>query len=521
MRCPYCNVEVGSDDVFCGDCGKPLPRAPKEERKRRTPLIVGILAIVAVGCVIGGVVIVILGGRMLSVLPDLSPTPSQLATSTPIPTSILPPTPSVTWLTYDGVELGVSLEYPQAWLVNEDLGVPQVVFAEKEEDLAVDAFLLGTSFIVALNPTDDLDLYSAQEALQYATQFMGEAYADVEAGEIEPRRIAGYDGAWMTIEGEFDREDVRLSGWLAAVVAYDHLYLLSGAAPTEDWTYQQPILNTMLDSVRISEPYRPTVLPTPSPTSSPIATPAAGADAYEPDDSFGQARAIATDGTRQSHSLHIEGDRDYVYFDADEGTSHTIETLNLGSDIDTIIYLYDGEENELAHDDDGAEESLASRITWVAPESGTYYVMIRDLGDDSAGSSATYEISVVSTDAIEGADSYEPDESFARASSIATDGTYQTHTFHVTGDVDYVSFSAQEGVEYTIETGDLEGECDTEIHLYDEDGIELDYDDDGADESVASRLVWTAPSGGTYYVLIEEYQGRAGPDVGYRIWVTR
>ena len=75
MRCPYCNVEVGSNDVFCGDCGKPLPRAPKEERTSRTPLIVGILAIVAIGCVIGGVVIVILGGRMLSVLPDLSPTP--------------------------------------------------------------------------------------------------------------------------------------------------------------------------------------------------------------------------------------------------------------------------------------------------------------------------------------------------------------------------------------------------------------------------------------------------------------
>ena len=521
MRCPYCKVEVGSDDVFCGDCGKPLPRAPKEERRTRAPLIVGILAIVAVGCVIGGVVIVTLGGRMLSVLPDLSPTPSQIATSTPIPTSILPPTPSVTWLTYDGVELGISLEYPQAWLVNEDLGVPQVVFAEKEEDLAVDAFLLGTSFIVLLSPTDDLDLQSPQEALQYATEFLRQTYAEVEVGEIEPRRIAGHDGAWVTIDGEFERQSVRLKGWLASMVVHDYVYLLSGAAPIEDWSYQQPILATMLDSVRISEPYHPTVLPTPSPRPSPTPAQAPGADGYEPDDSLAQARPIATDGTRQSHNLHIEGDRDYVYFDADEATGYTIETLNLGSDIDTIIYLYDGEENEIAYDDDGAEESLASRLTWVAPESGTHYVMIRDLGDDSAGSSATYEISVVSTDAIEGADSYEPDDSFARANSIATDGTYQTHTFHVTADLDYVSFSAQEGVEYTIETGDLEGECDTEIYLYDEDGTELDYDDDGADESVASRLVWTAPSSGTYYVLIEEYQGRAGPDVGYRIWVTR
>lgn len=346
-RCPYCNAEVSSDDVFCGDCGKRLPSAPKEERRRRTPLIVGILAVVAIGCVIGGLVIVAIGGGIIPSLADSSPTPSQ------------------------------------------------------------------------------------------------------------------------------------------------------------------------------SEPYRPTVLPTPSPTSSPIATPAAGADEYEPDDSFGQARAIATDGTSQPHDLHIEGDDDYVYFDADEGTGYTIETLNLGSDIDSIIYLYDSDESELAYDDDGAEESLASRITWLAPSSGTYYVMIRDLGNDSAGSTATYEIRVISSDGIEGTDSYEPDDSIARASSIATDGTYQTHTFHTTADVDYVSFSAQEGVEYTIQTGDLEGNCDTLICLYDEDSTELECDDDGADESYASRLVWIAPSSGNYYVRISDFRGTAGPAVSYRTWVTR
>ncbi len=254
---------------------------------------------------------------------------------------------------------------------------------------------------------------------------------------------------------------------------------------------------------------------------SPTATtgPMVGADPYEPDDSIAQAKSITADGTLQTHNLHVEGDRDYVSFIAEAGTGYSIETLNLGSDIDTIIYLYDSQENELALDDDSGEETWDSRILWIAPSSGTYYVMIRDLGEDSAGADVTYSLRVKAEGVIEG-DRYEPDDSIAQAKPIDPNGTHQTHSFHTSTDVDYISFSAEPGIGYTIETGNLQGGCDTTIYLYDEEGEELEYDDD-AGEVYASRIVWNAPVTATYYVRVEEFTGKAGSDVTYEIWISR
>jgi hypothetical protein len=87
--------------------------------------------------------------------------------------------------------------------------------------------------------------------------------------------------------------------------------------------------------------------------------------------------------------------------------------------------------------------------------------------------------------------------------------------------VDYVSFLAQEGVQYTIETGNLQGDCDTVIYLYHEDGTELDYDDDSGEETYASRLVWMAPDSGIYYLAVEDFFGQAGPEVSYQIWISQ
>lgn len=266
----------------------------------------------------------------------------------------------------------------------------------------------------------------------------------------------------------------------------------------------------------------PGVIPTPATAATPLAPRLeATPDAYEPDDSLQEAHPITTDGLPQAHNLHVPGDHDHVYFEAYEGTAYTIETSRVGGDVDTVIYLYDSEGNESAHADDGAEEPLASRIVWIAPSSGNYYVMIRDLRDDSAGPDSTYEVRITASDTIEGADSYEPDDSISQASPIDTDGTYQSHTFHVTVDVDYVSFLAEEGVEYTIETGNLEGDCDTVIYLYDGEGTELDYDDDRGEEAFASSLVWVAPESGIYYVAVEDFHGQAGPGVSYRIWISK
>jgi hypothetical protein len=246
----------------------------------------------------------------------------------------------------------------------------------------------------------------------------------------------------------------------------------------------------------------------------------AGPDPYEPDDDISSASLIAAGGQPQQHSLHKGGDLDYVSFRAQAGHAYTIGTSDLGAEIDTVIFLYDAQGQGLAHNDDGAEESVASRLVWMAPSSGRYYVLIRDLGEDSFGPNTWYSVSVTESAVAEGADAFEPDDDFASARAIAVDGAPQTHTFHTSTDVDFVYFEAEEGQKFVMETGDLQGECDTVLSLYDQSGTELAYDDDAGEEALSSRIEWTAESAGTYYVKISDFRGRAGPEVSYQISVV-
>ena len=66
----------------------------------------------------------------------------------------------------------------------------------------------------------------------------------------------------------------------------------------------------------------------------------------------------------------------------------------------------------------------------------------------------------------------------------------------------------------------MQSNCDTVIHLYAGDGVELDYNDDASEESFASRIVWKAPSTGVHYVMARDFAGRAGPAVSYEIWIS-
>jgi len=528
MKCPHCGAEVKSDDLFCPDCGKQLSaELSMSVGIRRWPLVVAVLAVAVTVCIGGALVLgLLLAGSRTTVLeptpsPTWSPTPSLTTTALPEPTA-----PSL-WTVYSSEELGISLNYPGDWFVQETVGQKQVVFAAEEENLQVAEFLKGTSFAAIVSTTSEVGTEAPDEILDELSGFLANAYGQVQFGEMLAPSIDGYDGTLMSVEGEFGSTGGPLRGWVAAVVAYEHVYVFTAAAPSEDWPEYEPVLRDMLDSVRLSQPTAPPAVP--SPTMPATALPAApapttlpmeGADPEEPDDSIAEAAPITTDGRPQAHNLHIQGDEDYLCFEATAGNAYTIETQGLGGDIDPVMYLYDSEGQELAHNDDASFDTLAPRLVWVAPSSGRYCVMVEDLAGEATGIDANYSISVRESAFAEGADQYEPDDSLSQSSLIASDGTRQKHTFHTSTDVDYVSFAAQEGVEYTIQTGNLQAGCDTIIYLYDDAGVELVYDDDASDETFASSIVWTAPSTGVYYVGMNDYRGRAGPAVSCEIWIT-
>ena len=241
-------------------------------------------------------------------------------------------------------------------------------------------------------------------------------------------------------------------------------------------------------------------------------------DEWEPDDAPGEASPIEI-GAVQRHDLHVEGDRDWVYFQAEAGRAYVIETSSLEHEMDTVVYLFDEEGNGLASDDDGGDKFLASRIWWVAREDSGLLVMIHGFANTEAGPGTGYDISLRSAEGFE-IDPYESDDSSAQASRIAV-GETQSHNRHVAGDEDWLFFEVQQGITYTVQTLNLGEQADTVIHLYDEQGAELVFDDDGGYEPWASRLQWTALESGILYVKVVDWiQTSSGPHTGYDVVLT-
>ncbi len=97
-------------------------------------------------------------------------------------------------------------------------------------------------------------------------------------------------------------------------------------------------------------------------------------DGHEPDDDFSNAGAISTDGQMQSYSIYPAADIDWITFTLDSAAEAIIETS--GVEGDTVISLFDSQNNELMSDDDGGSDSF-SRIQTILP-GGSYYVSIRE-----------------------------------------------------------------------------------------------------------------------------------------------
>ncbi|GAH75561.1 unnamed protein product, partial [marine sediment metagenome] len=104
-------------------------------------------------------------------------------------------------------------------------------------------------------------------------------------------------------------------------------------------------------------------------------------------------------------------------------------------------------------------------------------------------------------------DAYEPDDDAAHATPIATDGQLQQHSICPGGDIDYMSFAAQAGRDYVIETHHVNDQpADTYLYLYGTNGTTLlEEDDDSGSDWFCSKIEWTCPTGGTYYAAVEHY----------------
>jgi len=88
-------------------------------------------------------------------------------------------------------------------------------------------------------------------------------------------------------------------------------------------------------------------------------------------------------------------------------------------------------------------------------------------------------------------------------------GQERHHTFFSTGDADYVAFNATKGNYYMAETFRLFNGADTILDVVAADGVTALATNDDYGNSNTSRLAWTAPSTGKFYVRARRFDGPA------------
>jgi len=119
----------------------------------------------------------------------------------------------------------------------------------------------------------------------------------------------------------------------------------------------------------------------------------ATADAYEGDDTAGTGSIISL-GQTQTHNYNHMGDQDWIKFNAQDGATYTLRTLNLGASADTYIYLYDIDGLTLLASNDDYGGTLASQIEWIVPASGTYYVLVKHWNPNAGGCGTKYNLAI-------------------------------------------------------------------------------------------------------------------------------
>jgi len=148
------------------------------------------------------------------------------------------------------------------------------------------------------------------------------------------------------------------------------------------------------------------------------------------------------------------------------------------------------------------------RLRATTETSGTLYAQIDSTGVVSETNKSNNISSGIQV-CIASADSYENDNTAANAKTM-TVGARQSHNFDVAGDQDWVKFTATSGITHVIQTSNLGPNADTQLYLYDADGTTLLASNDDYGSTLASRIDWKAPAGGTYYVMSKHWNPNTG-----------
>ena len=167
------------------------------------------------------------------------------------------------------------------------------------------------------------------------------------------------------------------------------------------------------------------------------------------------------------------------------------------ADYDTYLELFDVDGNRLAYSDDNREcGNSLSKLEYTPTETAYYYLVVRGFG------SATGSYTLAYRKACKLIPDYDYD--------LTTTTTWQTYSGTTMGTCNnkiIYRIAVTSGQQYIFKTGCGNGATanfDIRLWLYDGNGNELAYDDDGC-ESVRSKIEYTATYSGYVYLIVGGY----------------
>ncbi len=121
-------------------------------------------------------------------------------------------------------------------------------------------------------------------------------------------------------------------------------------------------------------------------------------DAYEDDNTIEKASVIIlNDENPQRHNFHAAGDVDWVKFYAVQGQIYEMKAGNLGPHADVVLELYKTGEmttNLIAGLGDIGRSGENELVSWKAPETGIYYLKVRQFEPGIFGEGTYYDLKI-------------------------------------------------------------------------------------------------------------------------------
>ena len=212
-------------------------------------------------------------------------------------------------------------------------------------------------------------------------------------------------------------------------------------------------------------------------------------------DDYGDVPAAAHDITSGSISGIIEPvfDVDVFRFVAEANTSFIVE-VNTDSQLNTVLALMDDEGNLLAENHNAEGLNGGSRIMWSTPPNASHYFLAVGSPDPEFGT-GSYVLSLTFIEDQHG-------DTKRTATSISPGNHFGT--IDPPSDLDYFRFSAQEGDTYAINVL-LGDHPNTVLALYHVRDLKLVENDDGEGLNGGSRIIWTAPAAGDYFLEVRSF----------------